>query len=281
MQTDDSPVAVHPPERQLNDPVGGSSTSSAGPARRGRWGHVALIVFTLAVSAALAIAWQRWGQFNPNLSSSGREQAHIVLSPAEHPWYYPMLFGHVLFSSIALFTAIFQVWPWLRRAYPSLHRRVGYVYAFGGVFPAVIFGVVVEIFWPFSTQTAVSQYVQLFLWGAVTVTGVVRRRQGLIAEHRRWMIRSFALTSVVLIELTIDPFIQLIISSQFHSRLMSNMDIYMQMKDSTENWVGLTIVFVVTTLLLERRPQPDPREPGLVRTSPVVAGDATTTVSDR
>jgi hypothetical protein len=97
------------------------------------------------------------------------------------------------------------------------------------------------------------------LWLGVTLFGFRMRRQGRIAEHRRWMFRSYALTCSVLVELAIDPFVQLLISTQYHSRLDSNLDIYFQIKDSNENWVGLLIVILVVEGYLEyermRRPK--------------------------
>ncbi|WP_431873270.1 DUF2306 domain-containing protein [Amycolatopsis sacchari] len=236
-------------------PPSGPGTSTPAPPRRIRGRHVAVVLLALYVLAALVVAWQRWGQFDPNVSSQAREIAHIELDPAQHPWYFPMLLLHVTASSIALATAVFQIWPWLRRAHPRAHRTIGRVYAFAGVYPAVFFALVVQAFWAFSVPTAISQIVPLILWTATTTYGIVLRRRGRIEEHRRYMLRSFALTCLVLMELTIDLPVQLLIGIQFHSRLGSNMDIYMQVKDTTENWLGLVLMFVIVELWLERRPR--------------------------
>lgn len=219
---------------------------------RGRGSTIALVVLAVCVVIALYIAWERWGRLDPDLGSQAREIAHIKLSPAEHPWYFPMLFLHILAASVALATSVFQVWPWLRRRFPQVHRNVGRVYIFGGVYPAVFFGLVVQVFWAFSVPTAISQIVPLALWTAVTTCGLVQRRRGRIVEHRRWMLRSFALTALVLIELAIDPFVQLLVRTELHTRLGGNMDIYMQMKDTTENWLGLTIAIISVEWWLER-----------------------------
>jgi uncharacterized membrane protein YozB (DUF420 family) len=48
--------------------------------------------------------------------------------PATFPLHYPLLVGHVMFASVAMVTAVAQIWPGLRARRPALHRRVGRVY---------------------------------------------------------------------------------------------------------------------------------------------------------
>jgi uncharacterized membrane protein len=241
----------------VSPPIGGEQNErTAGRAPRSKprhWGRkFALGILTLYVVVSLALVAQRWGQVNPKLGSQARAVAHISLSPAQHPWYFPMLWLHVLGGSIALGACVLQIWPWLRERHPAAHRIIGRVYIFGGVYPAVIFGLIVEMFWPYSVATMISQVFVLLLWAFVTTMGLRMGRQGLNDEHRRWMLRSFALTCSVLVEVTIDGPLQLIIYSEFHTRLMSNADIYIQLKDSNENWLGLFIVILCVEGFLER-----------------------------
>lgn len=220
--------------------------------RRRRWPvRIALGLLAAYVAWALFGAWSRFGQFDPELGSAAREYAGNQLSPAEYPWYFPTLTLHVMTASVALALVFFQMWPWLRRTHPLVHRSVGRIYIFAGVYPAVISALVVQVFWPFSVATMFSQVVPLLLWFSVTTYGYVLRRRGHVEEHRRWMLRSFGLTCLVLVELAIDPLIQLAIYTQFHTRLESNRDIYLQVKDSTENWVGLMLVILVVEGFLE------------------------------
>jgi uncharacterized membrane protein len=244
-----SPVDVTQSETEEYD----DRTAPAPPPKRGGLGrNIFLGVLALSVAAALLIAWSRWGSFDPNMGSQARDRAHIQFSPAEHPLYFWMLLGHIMGSSIALAAGVFQLVRGIRDRYPRVHRYTGRVYVFAGVIPAVFFALVVEAFWPFSTVTAVSQVALAVLWGFVTIVGFRFRRQGRIEDHRRWMLRSYALTASVLVELAINPFVELLISTQFHTRLNGSMDIYMQAKDSTENWLGLIIVILVVEGYLER-----------------------------
>lgn len=241
-------MEVTPPGgEQRDDP----KAFAARARRRRRWRNAAIGFLAFYVVLNLTLAWLRWGHLDPNMGSQARAAAHIQLSPTQHPWYFPMLGMHVFCSSIALALAAVQIWPGLRPRYPKLHRVSGRVYVFAGVLPAAFFALVVEVFWPFSVATMISQVTLALAWAGCTVYGYVLRRRGEVVEHRRWMLRSFGLTCVVLVEVTIDPFVQGIIATEFHSRLMGNLDVYYQLKDSNENWLGMFIVFVAVEGFLE------------------------------
>ncbi len=112
-------------------------------------------------------------------------------------WYYPLLVAHIVFGSIALLTGCFQLWPWFRQRYPVAHRWMGRAYFFAGVFPA---GVAVLAIAPLSSTGLVSQFgntMLALLWLPISIAGYRMARQRRFTEHRRWMIRSFALTSSI------------------------------------------------------------------------------------
>ncbi|WP_320068811.1 DUF2306 domain-containing protein [Micromonospora sp. RTGN7] len=228
-----------------------------GRPRRRRYVFLGIVAFCILVS--LSITWSRWGQFDPNLGSQARERANIELSPEEHPLYYWMLLSHIAGASIALVAGVLQVWRGLRTRHPRVHRTVGRVYVFAGVVPATVLALLVTAFYPFSVATAFSQVALSLLWLGVTLFGLALRRQGRIAEHRRWMFRSYALTCSVLVVIAIDPFVQLLVSTQYHSRLNGNLDIYLQVKESNVNWLGLLISILIVEGYLEyermRRPK--------------------------
>lgn len=50
--------------------------------------------------------------------------------PSTFPAHYLFLVGHVVFGSVAMVTAALQIWPWIRRKYPVLHRCSGRAYVF-------------------------------------------------------------------------------------------------------------------------------------------------------
>ncbi len=123
----------------------------------------------------------------------GLDPAQARLQPMpDHVAYYPLLVTHIFLGSIALLTASLQVWPWLRRTHPGVHRWSGRVYV-GVTLPAAV---CVAIVAPMTLHGAVGQVansVLAVLWFVTTVAGyrAVRRRR--FVEHREWMLRSFAL----------------------------------------------------------------------------------------
>jgi len=115
--------------------------------------------------------------------------------PEDIPWFYPALVAHIGFGSIALLTAALQVWPWLRRTHPAVHRWSGRIYLGLGVIPG---GVAVLAVAPFG-QTGgptgqVANTLLALLWLATAVAGYRAARARRFGEHREWMVRNVALT---------------------------------------------------------------------------------------
>jgi uncharacterized membrane protein YozB (DUF420 family) len=104
--------------------------------------------------------------------------------------HYPLMVAHIMFGTIALLTVVLQVWPWLRRNYPVAHRWIGRVYVFGGALPACIIALLIT---PLSVAPSVGTTVGGIFWLITTVMGYIRIRQRRIADHRRWMLYSFAM----------------------------------------------------------------------------------------
>lgn len=108
------------------------------------------------------------------------------------PYYYPLLVTHIFLGSLALLTGCLQLWPWLRGRYPVAHRWSGRVYVFACVFG----GIAVLTFAPLThwgpNQQAANTMLGV-LWVLTTIAGWRMARQRRFAEHREWMVRSFAL----------------------------------------------------------------------------------------
>lgn len=159
-------------------------TSAAPVAGRARaWWRSPWVLLWLPVAGwFLAISLPRYLHLNRGLTP-------VRLNP-DYPLHYPFLVAHVSFGTIALVTACFQVWPWLRESRPAIHRWTGRVYVFAGVLPT---GLLALAIMPFS-QGPVGNATAALLWLATTVTGYRMIRRGRQADHRRWMTYSFALT---------------------------------------------------------------------------------------
>lgn len=115
--------------------------------------------------------------------------------PHDVPWFYPALVAHIAFGSVALVTATLQIWPWLRRTHPAVHRWTGRAYLALGVVPG---GIAVMFVAPFAEAGGpngqVANTMLGILWLVTAVAGYRAARARRFAEHREWMIRSVALT---------------------------------------------------------------------------------------
>lgn len=118
-----------------------------------------------------------------------RKPAEALHNPQGVPW----LFVHVAGAVTALVLGSFQFLPRLRRGASPPHRWIGRLYVLG----CLAGGAAGLILAPGSSAgpIAAAGFGSLaILWMAVTLQGWRAVRQGRFAEHRRWMIRSWALT---------------------------------------------------------------------------------------
>jgi uncharacterized membrane protein len=97
-------------------------------------------------------------------------------------------------SPVALALGLAQFLPHFRARWPGLHRWSGRIYALavltGGLSGlAMALGIIAE-----RPVAGLGFGVLALLWLAVTANGVRLAIAGRIVEHRRWMIRSYALT---------------------------------------------------------------------------------------
>jgi uncharacterized membrane protein YozB (DUF420 family) len=145
-----------------------------------------VVPLSLLALVFLAFSVPPYATMNPRLAR--------VPSPETFPLHYPLLVGHVLFATVAMLTCCLQVWPWFRNRHRVAHRRIGRVYVLAGVLPAGACGLVIGATSPYGPATGASGVLLAVLWLTCTLTGFRMARQRRFADHRRWMIRSFALT---------------------------------------------------------------------------------------
>jgi hypothetical protein len=105
----------------------------------------------------------------------------------------PWLDLHVAGAATALFTVPFQLLAGVRARWPKLHRRIGRAYVIGCLVGGV--GGLVMAFGSTAGPVATAGFGSLaVIWIVVNVQGWRSALARRFAEHRRWMIRSFALT---------------------------------------------------------------------------------------
>ncbi|WP_208544415.1 DUF2306 domain-containing protein [Saccharomonospora piscinae] len=106
------------------------------------------------------------------------------------PAYFPILLTHMFFGTIAMITVVLQLWPWLRRNHPKVHRVSGRFYVVSTLISGCL-GLIIVPFAPIVGQIGVSM--ATITWMAVTTMAFVRARQGQFVKHRRLMLYSFAI----------------------------------------------------------------------------------------
>jgi uncharacterized membrane protein len=120
------------------------------------------------------------------------DRARLAPLP-DHPVFYPLLVTHIFLGSIVLLTGCLQLWPWLRRTQPRVHRWSGRIYV-ATLLPAAIAVIIIAPLTRFGPNQQVANTTLGVLWLTFTLLGyrAVRRRR--FAGHREWMIRSVALS---------------------------------------------------------------------------------------
>ncbi|MGY2011552.1 DUF2306 domain-containing protein [Nocardia gipuzkoensis] len=186
--------------------------------------------------------------------------------------HYPMLVVHVVCGSMAILTCGFQIWPRFRRKYPAAHRMLGRWYVFVGVIPAGLAGLVVGATSPFGPVARVSNVMLATLWLITTVTGWRMARRRRFVEHRRWMIRSFALTLSIILNRILGGVLLLILDPQLATTFHGDEELLTQTIAGIGTWLGWTLSLLTAEWWLERgfRP-PRPRGASAARATTVVS----------
>jgi len=108
--------------------------------------------------------------------------------------YRVAFFAHVFSAILTLIAGFTQFSTPLRRQYPNLHRYSGWVYAVNVLFVAGPSGLVIGIYANGGWSSQLAFCLLAVLWMIFTGLAIWNIRRGDIPAHRRWMIRSFALT---------------------------------------------------------------------------------------
>lgn len=211
--------------------------------RRKLWRNLGFGLLALAVIGTLLSVGARYATFD---TSESRLSVH------QHPLYFPVLMVHIIGSSIALGTCVLQVWPGLRRTRPRVHRLSGRLYVFAGVLPAGIGVLVLTAFWPYSPLTGFSDVLSAILWLAITGFGWRLARQRRYADHRRWMLRSFALTVSILAGTVFIMPIGWVVQPEQNSLFAGSHDVMLQVWSGINVWMGWIIPLLAVEFWLER-----------------------------
>lgn len=166
--------------------------TAAAPARRAR-SQKKLIFFLLFAAVTVFVTYMKNAQI---LNPSSEIAQHF----APVKWYLAL---HAFFGALAMAMGAFQFSNRLRARYLQVHRLMGYVYVVS-VFIASPFAIPVAMKIDSLSLVAASA-VQSFGWMITTAIALYCVRAGNIAQHRRWMMRSYPFAMVFTVARVIVP----------------------------------------------------------------------------
>jgi uncharacterized membrane protein YozB (DUF420 family) len=190
---------------------------------------------------------------------------------ADVPWHYPLLVAHVLFATVAMVLCWFQIWPWFQRTYRAAHRRMGRIYVFGGVVPAGITALAVGVVSPFGPMNRVGNVLLGLLWLLCTAAGFRAARQRRFGDHRRWMIRSFALTMSIVMNRVWTVIGSIVLTSQLKTTFGGSEIAMQQTISGLSSWLGFVTSMLIAQWWLERKPKRGGKTRGQATTTSVTA----------
>jgi uncharacterized membrane protein len=160
--------------------------------KAGLWGVAAILC------AGLALFSYRY------LAAVGPRSPQILANLFAKPW----LDVHIAGAATALLLGPLNLLAPIRRAAPAVHRWIGRTYVVGCLVGGA--GGLVVAFGSFAGPVATAGFASLAVcWLATNIQGWRSARGRRFAEHRAWMIRSFALTFAAVTLRLYLPFIPL------------------------------------------------------------------------
>ncbi|GLZ77801.1 hypothetical protein Afil01_26080 [Actinorhabdospora filicis] len=177
-----------------------------------------------------------------------------VPAPEGFPQHYWLLSAHVVFGTVAMTTACFQIWPAFRNRYPRAHRIMGRLYVLAGVVPGALLAVTVGAVSPFGPVVRVANVLMGLIWLAVTIAGFRAARARRLGDHRRWMIRGFALTFAIITTRFLGVVAAIALYSGDEDLATASLsDVRVQTFTAIGVWVGFTLHLALAQLWLDRR----------------------------
>jgi uncharacterized membrane protein len=162
--------------------------------------------------------------------------------PATFGLHYPLLVGHVMFASVAMVTAMAQIWPRLCAKRPVLHRWAGRLYVYTAI-PAAVCALVIGAVTPFGPFLAVSNVLLATMWLWFTINGYLAARQRRFAQHRRHMILSATLAFSIITNRIWTPVLVIAFLSLRDSVFGGNEEHFVWFVAGIGAWLGWSIPF--------------------------------------
>jgi hypothetical protein len=143
------------------------------------------------------------------------------------------------------------------------------VYFFAGIFPATILAVPVLLRSESGVSNVAALATMMVLWAFTGVAGLRATRVRRYADHRKWMIRNYAVTlSILASRLWGFILVPIVISQADSPAYQGNMIAMIHDIASSGAWLAIVVNMLVAEIYLQRKYGGASRKPALV-TAPV------------
>jgi len=168
-----------------------------------------------------------------------------------HPW---LAYGHIVPGMVYLLGAPFQLSRTFRSRHYTLHRRLGRV-LLGCALVSGVLSVVLGVVFAWGRGAETSATVVFGSWFVVTLLLAFRAiRDGRVAQHRRWMVRAFAVGLGVA---TIRIWVGIFTGIQIGLLGMGDATMPLRATFGVAFWLGLSMHVVFAEWWLRRTPDLD------------------------
>jgi uncharacterized membrane protein YozB (DUF420 family) len=227
-----------------------TSTTTAPPAAPPRsapawWRRPWIAPLLMVVTAFLLFSVPPYLTLDPSRSR--------LPAPEGNDLYHPVLVAHVLFGTVAMTTACFQIWPAFRTAHKRGHRLTGRIYVVAGVLPAGLLGLYIGWHTSAGPSVRVANLVGSALWLVVTLVAFRAARQRRFGDHRRWMSRSFALTMSIVLSRVVNVVATIVLTPQVDTTFGGSAEMMRHSAASIGVWLSPLLLLLITDWLLDRR----------------------------
>nr|WP_084468925.1 DUF2306 domain-containing protein [Nocardiopsis trehalosi] len=236
-----------PPAPDPGPPGPAPEPSAARPAPRPRAWWRRPWIAPLAVLCVLFLAFS----LPPYLTFDPAESRVAVR--ADFPLHYALLMGHILLGTVVLTTSCLQVWPWLRRRRPDLHRFSGRLYVAAAV-PGAVLALVVSFAGTQGLAQVSGNALAAALWLGCTVAGYRAARQRRFGPHREWMLRGFALAWSIVANRVWLPLCLAVASAGLDTAYGGDEALMLQAAVGASVWLSWVVNLLVAEWWLHRRP---------------------------
>lgn len=165
--------------------------------------RIALVLLTIEIAIVSSLRYFTHGQPAPD---------PIVANAFAHPF----LVLHVLGGVVALLLGPLQFVQRIRDRWPAIHRANGRIYVAACAIGAPA-GFMLALGTTSGPFAAVGFAIPALLWPLFTYLGVKCAMDDRFTEHRRWMLRSYAITSNAITLRLMLPFAGLVLHLPFSS----------------------------------------------------------------